>query len=78
MGFPVEGFTSALKYQAQPSDIFLVTYPKCGTTWTQYILWLMQHQGESLSSSEKLEDYIPHLEEVGKEIIEKLPKPRVI
>ncbi len=78
MGFPIEGFTSALKYEAQPSDIFIVTYPKCGTTWTQYILWLMQHQGEPLSLSEKLEDYIPHLEEVGKETIEKLPKPRVI
>ncbi len=78
IGFPIEGFTSALKYQAQPSDIFLVTYPKCGTTWTQYILWLMQHQGEPLSPSEKLEDYIPHLEEVGKDKIDKLPKPRVI
>ncbi len=78
MGFPIEGFTSSLKYQANPSDIFLVTYPKCGTTWTQYILWLMQHQGEPLSPSEKLENYIPHLEQVGKETIEKLPKPRVI
>ncbi|MDJ0601708.1 MAG: sulfotransferase domain-containing protein [Crocosphaera sp.] len=78
MGFPIEGFTSALKYEAQSSDIFLVTYPKCGTTWTQYILWLMQHQGEPLSSSEKLETYIPHIEEVGKETIENLPKPRVI
>lgn len=78
MGFPIEGLTSALKYEAQPSDIFLVTYPKCGTTWTQYILWLMQHQGEPLSPSEKLETYIPHLEEVGKEAIEKLPQPRVI
>ena len=78
MGFPIEGFTSALQYQAQESDIFLVTYPKCGTTWTQYILWLMQHQGEPLSPSEKLETYIPHLEEVGKETVEKLPKPRVI
>ncbi|ACB53617.1 probable sulfotransferase [Crocosphaera subtropica ATCC 51142] len=78
IGFPIEGFISALRYQAQPSDVFLVTYPKCGTTWTQYILWLMQHQGEPLSPSEKLEDYIPHLEEIGKETIEKLRQPRVI
>lgn len=78
MGFPIEGFTSALNYQAQPSDIFLVTYPKCGTTWTQYILWLMQHKGQPLSPSEKLETYIPHLEEVGKETIQNLPERRVI
>ncbi|MEA5536439.1 sulfotransferase domain-containing protein [Crocosphaera sp. XPORK-15E] len=78
MGFPVEGFTSALNYQAQPSDIFIVTYPKCGTTWTQYIVWLIQHNGEPLSASKKIEDDIPHLEEVGKEKIEILPKPRII
>ncbi|MEA5511736.1 sulfotransferase domain-containing protein [Crocosphaera sp. UHCC 0190] len=78
MGFPIEGFTSALNYQAQPSDIFIVTYPKCGTTWTQYIVWLIQHNGEPLSASKKIEDDIPHLEEVGKEKIEILPQPRVI
>jgi hypothetical protein len=78
MGFPIEAFSSALRYQGQPSDIFLVTYPKCGTTWTQYILWLMQHKGEPLSPLQKLENYIPHLEEVGKDLIEKLPYPRVI
>ncbi len=27
-GFPVEGFSSALKYQAQDNDVFIVTYPK--------------------------------------------------
>ena len=78
MGFPVEGFTSALNYQAQTSDIFIVTYPKCGTTWTQYIVWLIQHNGKPLLPCEKLETYSPHLEEVGRETIEKLPPPRLI
>lgn len=77
-GFSVKGFISALNYQAQPSDIFIVTYPKCGTTWTQYIVWLIQHDGEALSPLEKLENYSPHLEEVGQETIEKLAQPRVI
>ena len=27
-GFPVEGFSSALSYQAQDNDLFIVTYPK--------------------------------------------------
>lgn len=27
-GFPVEGFRSGLKYQAQDNDLFIVTYPK--------------------------------------------------
>ena len=34
-GFPVEGFSSGLSYKAQDNDLFIVTYPKCGTTWTQ-------------------------------------------
>jgi hypothetical protein len=27
-GFPVEGFGSALKYEARDDDLFVVTYPK--------------------------------------------------
>lgn len=78
MGFPVDGFTSAINYQAQSSDIFIVTYPKCGTTWTQYIIWLIQHNGEPLQASQKIDNYIPHLEEVGKDKIMSLATPRII
>ncbi|XHU96738.1 MAG: sulfotransferase domain-containing protein [cyanobacterium endosymbiont of Rhopalodia gibba] len=23
--------------------MFIVSYPKCGTTWTQYIVWLIHY-----------------------------------
>lgn len=78
MGFPSEGFESGLTYQAQKGDIFLVTYPKCGTTWTQYILWLLLHQGRPLLPDQSLNDVFPHLEEVGKEKVHLLPLPRLI
>ena len=31
MGFPSGGFTSRINYYAEPSDIFIVTHPQCGT-----------------------------------------------
>ncbi len=78
MGFPPEGFTSGITYQAQPSDIFIASYPKCGTTWTQYIVWLIHNNGQPLSPSKTISEVSPHLEEVGKEVITKLPHPRII
>lgn len=78
LGFPPEGFTSGISYQAQPSDIFIATYPKCGTTWTQYIVWLIHNNGQPLSASQTISEVSPHLEEVGQEAIAKLPSPRII
>lgn len=78
LGFPADGFSSALGYRARPRDIFIATYPKCGTTWVQYIVYLLLHNGEPLSAGRLLADAIPHLEEVGKETVERLPEPRAI
>ena len=39
MGFPVAGFESGQRYRAAPGDVFVASYPKCGTTWTQYIVY---------------------------------------
>ena len=78
MGFPVAGFSSALDYRAQSGDIFIAAYPKCGTTWVQYIVYLLLHEGAPLAGDRLLEKTIPHLEEVGREPVERLPKPRAI
>lgn len=78
MGFPPEGFASGLSYEAQPGDIFIATYPKCGTTWTQHIVWLIQHDGDPLPAGKSMTVEIPHLEEVGKEVVASLRAPRAI
>ena len=78
MGFPVDAFASALAYAPEPDDFFIVTYPKCGTTWTQNIVYLLTHGGTPLDPSERLGDHVPHLEEVGGPAVARLPRPRYI
>ena len=51
------------------NDLFIVTYPKCGTTWTQHIIFLILNDGVPLPADEQLNVIFPHLEEVGKEHI---------
>lgn len=78
MGFSPENFESGLKYKAHKGDTFIVTYPKCGTTWTQHILWMMSHDGEPLPVGKNINLEVPHLEEVGSKFVESLSEPRFI
>jgi Sulfotransferase domain len=64
-GFPAENFNAALRYQAQANDLFVATYPKCGTTWVQHLVYLILNMGNPITADEKLETVFPHLEEVG-------------
>ena len=77
-GFNPERFEEALTYIAEPGDVFICTYPKCGTTWTQCILHLLLNKGEPLKPGQSIFSVIPHLEDDGKEAVLKKPKPRVI
>jgi len=78
MGFPVAGFIAGQRYRPAPTDIFVSTYPKCGTTWTQYIVYLLLHGAEALPAGKGINDVFPHLEEVGDEAVRTLPEPRLI
>jgi hypothetical protein len=78
LGFPAEAFDSGLRYEARAGDVFVCTYPKCGTTWMQYIVYLLCHDARPLAPEASLGDAFPHLEEVGREAVEALPPPRLI
>ncbi len=76
--FSHDAFESILSYEAEATDTFIATYPKCGTTWTQYIVWLLAHNGEALPGEKTMAVEIPHIEEEGKSKILTLPSPRFL
>jgi hypothetical protein len=51
--------------KTRPSDIFVVSYPKSGTTWMQMLLFQLTTDGD-LDSIPHLLVYSPHVDEGGK------------
>ncbi|GBL76483.1 hypothetical protein AVEN_53236-1 [Araneus ventricosus] len=64
--FSVDLFRSAMNYKPRPDDIFIATYPKCGTTWAQHILLLIFRQGKPIESLISYMMETPHIELTGK------------
>ena len=65
----------AASISLEPSDVWIVTYPKAGTTWTQQIVKLIHNGGES--DDKKIDGSIPWLEANSffRKDITSLPKP---
>jgi len=68
-------------FQTRPDDVFVVTYPKSGTTWLQEIVWQIHNEG--IISNEKILVRVPFLELALSENIpstdlKTLPSPRLI
>lgn len=78
MGFPPEALRSALEFRARAGDVIVATYPKCGTTWVQHIVYMLYHGGQPIRADAKLGELFPHLEEAGREAVEALRAPRLI
>ncbi|GFQ69098.1 sulfotransferase 1E1 [Trichonephila clavata] len=64
--------------QARPDDIFIATYPKCGTTWAQHILILILNHGTPLTSHSIFFGAAPFLELSGAKAVEEMPRPGAI
>lgn len=65
--FSLDRFQSALKFQPEDNDVFVVSFPKAGTTWMQQIGYLIFHQGSPPSSAEDFHSNGPFLELYGAE-----------
>ncbi|KAL1421607.1 hypothetical protein MTO96_022977 [Rhipicephalus appendiculatus] len=58
---------SALAYQPLPGDVFIVSYPKCGTTWLQYIVYGIYSGGVPPQNMRQFKCSMPFLERQGAE-----------
>ncbi|KAG1714303.1 Sulfotransferase 1C2 [Nymphon striatum] len=71
-------FKNSLDYEPDDSDIFINSFPKCGTTWLQMIVHLMKNNLQSPEKSEELiwDNFLGYT--ATKEQIEEMEKPRQI
>ncbi|HEX5868810.1 MAG TPA: sulfotransferase domain-containing protein, partial [Longimicrobium sp.] len=69
-----------LEYEGSPDDIFIVTYPKSGTTWLQMIVYQLATDGAM--DFAHIDGVSPHLEEAmipqGRKISDLRATPRVV
>ena len=63
-------------FELYPDDVWVVTYPKCGTTWTQQIVRLLRNNG--VQDDVRITTAVPWLEANFRYSVnvEKLPRPR--
>lgn len=68
-----------LSYQAKSNDLFIVSYPRSGTTWMQNIVYNLLNNGQPFDIS--IDDFFqqnPHLEVDGKQAIDMMQRPGAI
>ncbi|KFM63402.1 Estrogen sulfotransferase, testis isoform, partial [Stegodyphus mimosarum] len=58
-------FGQAADYNPKVGDKFIVSYPKCGTTWMQHIVYLLHNRGRPAEDHGKVLSAIPFVEQDG-------------
>ncbi|CAF1048168.1 unnamed protein product [Adineta steineri] len=74
-----ESLRYALEYEPSPDDLFIVTYPRSGTTWMQNIVYNLQTNGQPFDADrEHFFAQNPALEIDGEIGIELMQRPAAI
>src|ERR1019366_2584136 len=63
--------------QVLPDDIFLVSYPKSGNTWTRFLLGNLLNPDEGITFA-NVERKVPDIYAESKRTLKKAPRPRLI
>lgn len=66
-----------MRYEPNKDDIIVMTYPKCGTTWVQYMLYLLLNDMQPIPSGRRLGEFVPFIECVGTDTLPSV-KPRAM
>uniref|UniRef100_A0A6M2CT83 Putative sulfotransferase salivary gland overexpressed n=1 Tax=Rhipicephalus microplus TaxID=6941 RepID=A0A6M2CT83_RHIMP len=65
-----ESLRSAKNYKPRRGDIILVSYPKSGSNWTQFIIWNIMTRGQQPKDIMELGLMSPFLEVTGATVVE--------
>ncbi|GIY63092.1 sulfotransferase 1C2A [Caerostris extrusa] len=73
--FSPKCFQEALEYKPKPGDVFIDTYPKCGTTWMQNVAMYIFRKGKEMEKSTDFLKLAPFIDLLGMEGIINMPRP---
>lgn len=76
--FCEEKVLSGLAYKPRPGDVFVVGYPKTGSTWLQYMVYNILSDMTPVESMSQFLESSPFLEYVGADVTNKMARPGVI
>ncbi|KAH7940478.1 hypothetical protein HPB49_000477 [Dermacentor silvarum] len=70
-----ENVRAAMHYRPRDDDVFIASYPKCGTTWTQYIVCNIFTRGNAPNNVTDFLLQAPYFDFMGADAPRKMPRP---